>query len=125
MTEMGRAIEASAQGPAGFPEPGVAERVFRFGAHFPGFAGHFPGFAILPAVVQVLTAAAVAEALRGVPLVFGAVENAKFLLQIGPEVAVSVRCSQGKGSAVEARIHVPEGLAASFRLVFEPPQEPT
>jgi len=126
MSSLRQAVLSSALEPASFPEPGVSKRVFRFGAAFPGFQGHFPEFPILPAVVQVLTAVMVAETLLARRLALSSLENAKFLLQIGPEQNVSVQCSRRdtpSGPSVETRIHVQEGLAASFRLVFEEAQE--
>jgi 3-hydroxyacyl-[acyl-carrier-protein] dehydratase len=121
MSRMRQAIAGAAQGPVNFPEDGVAERKFLFGKDFLGFSGHFPGQPILPAVVQVLVAAGVAEALLGDSGVVQTVENAKFLLPIGPEVEVSVLCQRRKTSgppAAEVRVLVQEGAAASFRLVF-------
>ena len=121
MTELKRAILEAAQGEPDFSEPGVAERAFRFDARFLGFAGHFPGYPVLPALVQVMTAATVAEALLAVPLTFASLENAKFHLQIEPGMDVSVRCQerQPPGSrAVDVRVTVARGLASSFRLTF-------
>jgi 3-hydroxyacyl-[acyl-carrier-protein] dehydratase len=121
MTELKRAILAAAAGDPSFPEPGTAVRAYRFEAGFLGFSGHFPGFPVLPALVQVLTAVTVAEALLGRPLELATLENAKFHIQIEPGTEVSVYCQERESAErrwVDARVLVPRGLASSFRLTF-------
>jgi 3-hydroxyacyl-[acyl-carrier-protein] dehydratase len=121
MSRLQQAIVESAQECTRTPETGGVERTYRFAPEFLGFAGHFPGFPVLPALVQVLTAVSVAEALAGCPLGVETVENAKFLIQIAPGDPVTVfvkeRLSGGKRT-VDARLTVPKGLASSFRLSF-------
>ena len=126
MSRMKQAIVGSALGPAEFPEPGTAERRYRFADSFVGFDGHFPGFPVLPALVQVLTAVTVAEALQGRPLEVSSMENAKFLLQIQPDTEVSVRCRAHptpESCSVDVKVCVPKGVAASFRLNVSPAGE--
>lgn len=128
MSRMRRAIAAAALGPVAFPEEGAAEQKFNFRGDFLGFAGHFPGQPVLPAVVQVLTAASVSDALTKQTSGQGKVENAKFLLPIGPDTEVTVRCTRrdtAGGPATEVHITVPQGAAASFRLAFgQEPERP-
>src|SRR5262245_53411706 len=121
MTELKRAILDAAAGAPSFPEPGVAVRAYRFAPGFLGFCGHFPGFPVLPALVQVLTAVTVAEALLGRPLELATLESAKFHIQIQPDTEVSVQCQERTSAErqwVDARLSVPQGLASTFRLTF-------
>ncbi len=64
----------------------------RFAPGFPGFAGHFPGDPVLPAVVQISLAVALAGEGEGRPLRLAGVRSAKFLLPIRPNDEVLVRC---------------------------------
>lgn len=121
MNPMRNAIEAAAVAPAEQPEAGTVVRRFCFAPEFPGFAGHFPGYAVLPAVVQVLTAILVAEELAAAPLRLVGVDGAKFLRQLRPGDAISVRCREkhsGAEPVFEASLSIAAGLAASFQLVL-------
>lgn len=124
MTRLKRAILDAGEGGPSFPEPGAAVRAYRFDPGFEGFAGHFPGYPVLPALVQVLTAVTVAEALLGRPLDVETLEHAKFHIPIAPGTPVSVRCQEREAAGrrwVEAHVTVPKGLASSFRLTFAGP----
>lgn len=121
MSELRRQIAAATHGWSE-PEPDTVEGRFRFPAAFVGFEGHFPGYPVLPALVQVLAAQHAVEAARGGSLRLVGVENAKFLIQLGPEQEIRVRCRQRSAEGelrVEARLTVGEGVAASFVLKFE------
>jgi 3-hydroxyacyl-[acyl-carrier-protein] dehydratase len=121
MNPMRNAIKAAAVAPAERPEAATVVRRFCFAPEFPGFSGHFPGYAVLPAVVQVLTAILVAEELAAVPLRLVGVDGAKFLRQLRPGDAISVRCREkhsGAEPVFEASLSVAAGLAASFQLVL-------
>lgn len=120
MSRLRRAVLASALAGVETPEAGVALRRFCFGPDFLGFQGHFPGYPVLPALVQVLAAATVAEALLGRPLPLERVEHAKFRLLVEPGEEVAVRCARRPGDrpVVDARVLVGRGLASDFRLTF-------
>lgn len=121
MSRLRSAVLTSALGEVEFPEPGVAVGRYRFGRDFLGFQGHFPSQAVLPAVVQVLAAVTVAEALVGGPAPLETVEHAKFRLLVEPGEEVTVRCTRRPGEgrpAVNARVAVDRGLASDFRLAF-------
>lgn len=99
--------------------PDTVERLYRFPADFSGFAGHFPGFPILPAVVQIQTAHALAEDHLQAPLRLAAVESAKFLLQLPPAVEIAVECRLRRREGrllCDARLRRGGELAATFTL---------
>lgn len=115
------AIAMAAVTPADYPEAGTIVRRFCFAPDFPGFAGHFPGYAVLPAVVQLLVAAVLAEELAGGPLRVVAVDGAKFLRQLRPGDEITVRCREKRRDAAtvyEGSLSVAAGLAASFLLTL-------
>ncbi|NLC71441.1 MAG: hypothetical protein GX751_08805 [Desulfuromonadaceae bacterium] len=102
-------------------EKGRHSRTFRFPAGFVGFGGHFPDQAILPGVVQLVAAQNVAQNGPAADKVLKRVENAKFLLRIGPkeDVCVSCRFSQkGNETVAETRVECNRGVAALFNLVY-------
>jgi len=102
---------------------GWLTRTVRFPHDFSGFAGHFPGYAIVPAIVQVLTAQILAESSLDPRMKLYGVENAKFLVQIRPDEEIVVRCRlkpRGEDTAVEARLSCSGKPAASLTLKFSP-----
>jgi 3-hydroxyacyl-[acyl-carrier-protein] dehydratase len=123
---MRQQIEAAAISPAEMPEAETIVRRFRFPEAFAGFAGHFPGYPILPAVVQMLIALALAEAHHGGRLQLLAVEKAKFLLQLRPGQPIAVECrrrERGGRLSYEARLRCGEETAAVFSLAVAAQEE--
>lgn len=122
MNPLRRAIAAAACGSIAHHEAEQWSQEFVFTPDFLGFSGHFPGYPVVPAVVQVLTAQMVVEAAAGRPLRLTALENAKFLIQLRPEEAITVRCRQKKVTSVatfyEGTLSVAAGLAASFQFAL-------
>ena len=116
MNELLRGIAASAVD--GITTGGTDQvvRRYRFSADFAGFAGHFPGYPILPAIVQLQCVVCLAGEHTGMPLRLAAVEDAKFLLPIGPdqEILVQYRLRPGGKSLYDARLTVADQLAATF-----------
>lgn len=126
MSEMRQQIEAAAIGPAETPEAETVVRRFIFPETFAGFAGHFPGYPILPAVVQVLTALALAETHHGGRLRLLALANAKFLLQLHPGEPIAVECRRRERDGrlgYEARLRRGEETAAAFTLAVAAQEE--
>lgn len=100
--------------------PDKASRRYRFPSHFIGFSGHFPGYPILPAFVQVLTALTVIEEWKGRPFQLFSIEKAKFHVELKPDWEIVVQCREYevKGKpAMEVKLSVAEGLAASFTIM--------
>ena len=94
---------------------------YRFSPDFIGFCGHFPGNPILPAFVQILVALTLTERHRGCRFEAASVEKAKFRIPLQPDQIIEVACRHRPGgdlSGCEARLSVPDGLAASFRIHF-------
>jgi 3-hydroxyacyl-[acyl-carrier-protein] dehydratase len=119
---MKEAVAAAALEPPQPQEDGSWSRRCRFAPDFPGFAGHFPGYAVLPAVVQILAAVVLAEAVTGRRLRLRQIDNAKFLIQLHPEGQITVRCREKAvaGRRVwEASLQVDAGTAAQFLLELE------
>ncbi|WP_298037302.1 hypothetical protein [uncultured Desulfuromonas sp.] len=118
-TGIRQAIREAALGPAHSGEDETTGR-YRFEADFPGFDGHFPGYPVLPAVVQMLTAALLAEEFAGVPLRLARVERARFLVQLRPgqEITVSCRRRGSDAPVFDAALEADGEEAASFRMVF-------
>jgi 3-hydroxyacyl-[acyl-carrier-protein] dehydratase len=108
-------------------EEGRLNRVYRFSADFVGFAGHFPGYSIVPAIVQVMAAQYLAESHLSADLRLRGVKNAKFFVQLRPELDITVQCRlqpREEETLVEARLTSDQALAASFTLIFSP-ERPT
>ncbi|HAD04622.1 MAG: hypothetical protein A2005_11055 [Desulfuromonadales bacterium GWC2_61_20] len=122
MSPLRRAIADSARGPVAVHETEQWSQEFAFAPDFLGFSGHFPGYPVVPAVVQVLTAQMLVEAVTGRPLRLTALDNAKFLIQLHPEDVITVRCRQKKVTAAailyEGTLSVAAGVAASFQLAL-------
>ena len=117
MNELLRGIAASAVDELTTVGPDQVARRYRFSDDFVGFAGHFPGHPILPAIVQLQCVVCLAGEHTGMPLRLAAVEDAKFLLPIGPdqEILVQYRLRPGAGKSLyDARLTVADQLAATF-----------
>lgn len=126
-SKMKQAIIRSAVGDMTITGTDQAQKQFCFKPDFIGFKGHFPGYPLLPAFVQIMTGIVLVEEQIKTSLTLKGVSNAKFLLQIRPDQALTVECkdlsSGGKpGSAV--KILTSQGLAASFRIGFKTEGEP-
>ncbi|MDO3379816.1 3-hydroxyacyl-ACP dehydratase FabZ family protein [Geoalkalibacter halelectricus] len=121
MSQLRTEVAAAMTGPLAVDNDGWRVGRFRFAPDFIGFQGHFPEFPIVPAIVQVLAAQQVAETGLDGSLRFGAVENAKFLLQIRPDQEITVRCRlkprDGKTLA-ECKLLCTGETAATFTLEF-------
>lgn len=116
-SEIARAAVSSVE----MDDEGGLSCTYRFPAEFVGFSGHFPGYAIVPAIVQVLTAQQLAETRLSVDMRLSGVKNAKFFLQLPPEQDITVQNRLKPGTdetLVEARLHSDQILAASFTLIF-------
>lgn len=113
-------IEKSALGPIELAA-GAGRRSFRFTEDFIGFGGHFPGYPILPAVLQTLMAQTLAEQLVEGPLLFMALERAKFTHQLRPgdQIDVSVSCREKQGQLhCASELWLAGKRAASFTLLL-------
>ena len=102
-------------------QPDTIKQRYRFSPDFIGFCGHFPGNPILPAFVQILMALTLTERHRGCRFEATSVEKAKFRIPLQPDQIIEVACRHRAGvdlSGCEARLSVPDGLAASFRISF-------
>lgn len=119
MSQLRSAVSAAALEPVQTLADGSWSRRCCFAPDFPGFAGHFPGYPVLPAVVQVLAAMVLVEAVRGRRQRLQQIDNAKFLIQLHPqeEIAVCCRPKVVAGRSVwEASLQVAAGTAAHFLL---------
>ena len=122
MSILKTAIIEAAMGPVEFIGSDKAVRHYCFPSDFIGFSGHFPGYPVLPAFLQVLTALTVIEQWKGQSFQFTSMERAKFHIELRPDQEITVQCKEyeEKGKpAVEAKLLVAEGLAASLILKFE------
>lgn len=120
MSEMKSAIKMAAITPLEVDDAESLSRDFRFGTDFLGFGGHFPGYPLVPAVVQLLTAQTLVEEHLGEALKISSVVNAKFLLQLRPDVDIRVVCSAKDGDLkYQVKLFIAEDTAASFTLCLE------
>lgn len=85
---------------------------------FAGFEGHFPDNPVVPAVVQLLMGALVAEAVAGRTLTVVQVAKAKFLHPLRPLEDINLRCVPDPDDALRCQIQLTgaAGTAAVFRL---------
>lgn len=121
MNRMKREIVASATAPARWMEPDRIARTYVFDPEFIGFAGHFPGYPILPAFVQILTAATLAEERIGAPLELSSVKKAKFMQEIRPGQEIVVECRErliDGASRCEVSIALGDKVASKFVMIF-------
>jgi 3-hydroxyacyl-[acyl-carrier-protein] dehydratase len=98
------------------------EQSFCFSSDFVGFSGHFPDYPILPAVLQVLLAQLVAEAIVGRPLQVVSLSRAKFVRQMRPDekIDVALDCrEQGADLRCSVTLQVGDEKAASFTLTLK------
>lgn len=126
LAQLKQSINEAAVSGIEVPEKGTVARRYRFTPLFPGFTGHFPGRPILPAILQILTAMTLLEEQAGAELELTRVENAKFLVQLGPDQEIEVRCRErllGGSLRHEARITAGDSLAATFLLTVIPREE--
>jgi 3-hydroxyacyl-[acyl-carrier-protein] dehydratase len=93
-------------------------QVFRLAETFAGFEGHFPDNPVVPAVVQLLMGALVAEAVAGRTLTVVQVAKAKFLHPLRPLEDINLRCVPDPDDALRCQIQLTgaAGTAAVFRL---------
>jgi 3-hydroxyacyl-[acyl-carrier-protein] dehydratase len=120
MNRLKKAIFEAAMGQVEVIESGKASGRYCFPNHFIGFSGHFPGYPILPAFVQVLMGLTVIEEWKGRPFQLVSLEKAKFHIELKPDLEIIVQCREYevKGKpAVEVKLSVAEGLAASFTVI--------
>lgn len=120
MNRLKKAIIEAATGQIEMIESCKVSRRYSFPDRFVGFSGHFPGYPILPAFVQVFMAITVIEEWKGRPFRLSSLEKAKFHIEIKPDWEIDVQCREYevKGKpAVEVKLHVTEGLAASFTVI--------
>ena len=126
MNEILRGIAAASLGAVGKNDTGTLQGRFLFTESFAGFAGHFPGYPILPAIVQILTVAALVGEAAGCRQRLVAVEDAKFLSPVLPGQQLLVRCRPRtlKGKPLyDAQLTVGERTSASLLLELAPFQE--
>jgi len=120
MNRMRTAINAAALAPAQITEL-AGEQSFCFDQNFIGFGGHFPEYPIFPAVLQVLLAQLLAEAVVGTPLSVNSLVRAKFIQQLRPgdQIDVSLKCrKEGENFHCASELQVAGQRAASFILVL-------
>ena len=120
MNELRKEIVEAAQGEIEIKGPDKAVRRYCFPSHFAGISGHFPGYPVLPAFVQVLSALMVIEEWKNRSLQQFTIEKAKFHIEIKPDQEMTVECREyeAKGTpAVDVKLSVAEGLAASFTVI--------
>jgi 3-hydroxyacyl-[acyl-carrier-protein] dehydratase len=121
MNRVRREIIASAVAPARFVEPDRITRAYVFDATFIGFSGHFPGYPILPAFVQILTAATLAEERIGEPVTLSSLKKAKFMQEIRPGREIVVECRERLFEGAfrwEASITLGDKLASKFIMIL-------
>lgn len=87
----------------------------------PAFAGHFPGRPIVPGVVLLDRALALAAAAMGGSEDGWQVGNAKFLSPVGPGEWLTLVLKPGVGGSIAFTIHAGERLVASGSLT--PPRQ--
>ena len=120
-TDVAGAIRDAAVGGIERGADGAFRQRYVFGADFPAFAGHFPGRPILPAVLQIMAATLLIEAVAGRRLLAAAIERAKFVLPVAPGMRVEIACRRLPGAAAdlwEVRIDADRQAAASFYLTL-------
>ncbi len=122
MSIMREAIAAAAVAPAQLADT-TGRQSFCFSNDFIGFAGHFPDYPILPAVLQVLLAQLVAEALVDEPLQVVALSRAKFVRQLRPaeKIDVALDCQEQSDTMLRCAVTLQVGAekAASFTLTLK------
>jgi len=110
-------IMASSQSDFELTGEAAGEQVFRFSEAFLGFEGHFPGRPVLPAIVQLLIAQCVAEAVEKKSMQLLAVPKAKFLSVLGPDQEIVVRCrkiASKQNQRFDISLHSGDVMAASI-----------
>jgi 3-hydroxyacyl-[acyl-carrier-protein] dehydratase len=118
---MREAIAAAAVAPPQLADM-AGKQSFCFSSDFIGFSGHFPDYPILPAVLQVLLAQLVAEAIFGQPLHVASLNRAKFIRQLRPDEKIDVVLDcreQDADLRCSVTLQVGDEKAASFILTFK------
>lgn len=119
MNKIEQEIAAASLASAAQDEDGYIRGRYLFPESFSGFAGHFPGNAILPAIVEIMTAVSLLGAHHGRKLHLAAVEDAKFLTPVRPDQEIEVSCRQrtvrGK-ELYEAQLSVAGTVTATMLL---------
>jgi 3-hydroxyacyl-[acyl-carrier-protein] dehydratase len=121
MNRIRQEIVASALAPAQRVDPDGITRTYLFDPEFIGFSGHFPGYPILPAFVQIVTAATLAEERIGVPVSLSSVKRAKFMQEIRPGREVVIECRERSNEGAirfEASITLGDKVASKFTMIF-------
>lgn len=98
-----------------------ATQRYLFRADFLGFQGHFPAAPILPGVVQNLIGHCFSEAVRERPLALVGIDNAKFMLQLGPEMEITVSGTfkeKDEKLVAALKLDVAGGTASTYQLTF-------
>ena len=117
MNQLRLEIEGAAVSAAKYDDAGGWTRTYTLAPEFSGFAGHFPQRPILPAIVQMLLGLATAEASVGCDVALSAIQNAKFVQPLGPDMPITVTCQPvGDWATAKIRLTTEHGLAASFSL---------
>lgn len=125
MNNLRKEILEAAQGEIAVIPPDKATGRYLFPPGFIGFAGHFPGHSVVPAFVQVLSAIIVVEKWKSLLLQLLKIEKAKFHIELKPGQEITVLCRElevNGSPVIEVKLHVAEGLAASFLMHVEPSQ---
>ena len=123
MNSILQGIRAASLGTAAGDETGTLEGRYLFSESFSGFAGHFPEYPILPAIVEIMTVAAMVGEHAGCRQRVVAVEDAKFLKPVRPNQELLVNCRQRtiKGKLFhEAKLTVGEITVSSLLLELAP-----
>jgi 3-hydroxyacyl-[acyl-carrier-protein] dehydratase len=103
----------------------VATQRYLFNADFLGFQGHFPGAPILPGVVQNLIGICFCEAVEGRSLDLFGIDNAKFMLQLGPDMEITVNGTfkqKDEKLVAKIKLEVAAGTASAYQLTFMMPE---
>ncbi|MBW6510497.1 MAG: hypothetical protein K0A93_00065 [Desulfuromonadaceae bacterium] len=98
-----------------------ATQTYLFNADFLGFQGHFPAAPILPGVVQNLIGHCFSEAVLERSLALVGIDNAKFMLQLGPEMEITVSGTfreKGDNLVASIKLDVADGTASAYQLTF-------
>lgn len=99
----------------------TATQRYLFADDFLGFQGHFPGAPILPGVVQNLLGHCFCEAVAGRSLELFGIDNAKFMLQLGPQMEIIVSGTfkvKGDNLVAAIKLDVAAGTASAYQLTF-------
>ena len=126
MNNLRKEILQASQGEIAVISPDKATGRYLFPPGFIGFSGHFPGHSVVPAFVQVLSAIIVVEKWKSLQLQLVKIEKAKLHIELRPGQEITVLCRElevkNVSPVIEVKLHVAEGLAASFLVHVKPGQ---